>query len=370
MTGSTGRGGEGSLGLYLHVPFCQSRCGYCDFYSTTRLDQRERYVQALVGAIGAAPGAGRTVDTLYFGGGTPSLLGGGILPLLEAVGRRYTLLPHAEITLEANPGTLTPPLLEQWRRAGVNRLSLGLQAGEDSALVALGRSHTLAQGIEAVEAAHAAGFQNLSVDIMLATPGQTVDTALALARLAAGLPVTHISAYLLKIEEGTPFARRGMADHCPPTDLAADIYLAVCRQLEELGFAQYEISNFSKAGFHSRHNTRYWALEEYLGIGPSAHSFYGRRRSFFPPDLDGFLDAGNPWLLLQDDGPGGGWEEALMLGLRRTQGVSLEGAPNPQRLRALARPMAQAGLLTLDGHRLALTPQGMLVSNSILAALL
>ena len=266
------------LGIYLHIPFCLRRCPYCDFYSTIRLDRRQEYVRAMARALETGPDPARSVDTVYFGGGTPSLLEEGVLPILEAVRRRYLLDPGAEITLEANPGAMTPELLSRWREAGVNRLSLGLQAGEDEDLQTLGRAHTLAQGLAAVEAAVQAGFRNISVDMMLATPGQTPKKALALADLLGSLPVTHISAYLLKVEPGTPFDREGVQRRCPGPDEAADLYLAVCRRLEERGFRHYEISNFARPGFESRHNCRYWTLKDYLGVGPSAHSFLGGRR--------------------------------------------------------------------------------------------
>ncbi len=365
---------EAALGLYLHVPFCLARCPYCDFYSTTRLDRRGAYTEALARAMALAPGAGRTLDTLYLGGGTPSLLGEGVLSLLEAVRRHWRLAEGAEITLEANPGTVTSELLRLWRQAGVNRLSMGIQAGSGPELKTLGRIHTLEEGLAAVEEARRAGFGNVSVDMMLATPGQTAETARELADLLAGLPVTHISAYLLKIEEGTPFARQGMADRCPDPDQAAEIYLAASRRLEERGFVHYEISNFARPGYESRHNTLYWTLDDYLGIGPSAYSFYGGRRFHFPSDLDGFLSAEDPWSLARDDGPGGDWTERLMLALRLRTGLDLSLAPrygqDPERLRAKARPMAAAGLLTLDGGRIALTDQGFLLSNSIITALL
>ncbi len=364
-----------SLGLYFHIPFCLRRCPYCDFYSTTRLEDRAAYVRALCRAVETAPLDGCRAETIYFGGGTPSLLGEELLAVLEAVRRRLPVAEDAEITLEANPGAVTGPQLAALRRGGFNRVSLGLQAGEAAGLRALGRVHTAEEGARAVALCREAGFGNVSADIMLATPGQTLESALALAEWAAGLGVEHLSAYLLKIEPGTAFARAGTAALCPDGDRAADIYLAVSRRLGDLGLRHYEISNFARPGYESRHNTRYWRLGEYLGIGPSAHSFFGGRRFFFPPDLDGFLGAADPWSLPEDDGPGGGWEELVMLALRLADGLdlALARALDPGRTAALegrAPLLEKNGLLAREGDRLALTEQGFLLSNEIIVRLL
>ena len=366
--------GNQDVGLYFHLPFCLRRCPYCDFYSTTRLDEAGAYVEALCRSVAAAPLEGRRGTSVYFGGGTPSLVGEGLLKVLEAVRRKIPLAEDAEITLEANPGTVDGGTLRALRRGGFNRISLGLQAGDEESLRALGRIHTAEDSVRAVSLCREAGFDNLSVDIMLATPGQTVEKAAALAEWAAGLGAEHISAYLLKIEAGTPFDRAGTASACPGADEAAEIYLAACRTLREQGYAHYEISNFARPGRESRHNTLYWRLGEYLGIGPSAHSFYGGRRFFFPASLDKFLAAEDLWALPVDDGPGGGWEELVMLSLRLSQGLDLEEArrSDPVRTAALERrlpPMEKAGLVLRDGRRAALTEKGFLLSNEIIARL-
>lgn len=369
------------VSLYLHIPFCSSRCGYCNFYSTTDLSVTQQYTTALCGAVAAAPLDGREAVTVYFGGGTPSLLGGGLLAVLEAVRDRLPVAAEAEITLEANPGTLTPGLLADLHRGGFNRISFGLQAADDPTLGRLGRGHSAQQGREAVAAARQAGFENISVDLMLATPRQTLAEAERLCSMAVALDVPHISAYLLKIEPDTPFGRSNIQADCPDPDAAADLYLAACGLLEQAGYRHYEISNFCKPGYESRHNTAYWKLDDYLGIGPAAYSLLDGQRFHFPPDLTAFVESRDPWGLVEPDEPEGGafptggWEEYLMLSLRLADGLSLDeaarryGADIPHLLTRTA-PLAANHLLTVTGDRLALTDQGFLLSNSVITYLL
>lgn len=365
------------VGLYFHIPFCKSRCPYCDFYSTTALGRRGEYAAALARSVGTAPAGDGTAPfaaTVYFGGGTPYLLGERLLEVLEAADRRFPLAPGCEVTLEANPGDLELNTLRALRQGGFNRLSLGLQAGEAEGLRALGRRHTPEQSARGVALAREAGFGNLSVDIMLATPGQDPEKAIALAEYAAGLGPEHISAYLLKIEPGTPFHREGVAERCPGPDRAADLYLAVCRRLGELGYRHYEISNFAKPGYESRHNLAYWQLGEYLGFGPSAASCMEGRRFRLPGDLDRFLAAEDPWALSIDEGPAGGLLEYVMLSLRLVEGLELsrlaEYGGDAAALLRRAAPLEKAGYLAVREGRLALTDRGFLLSNSIIGALL
>lgn len=362
------------LSLYFHIPFCKTRCPYCDFYSTTDLALRSGFIAALVRWVESAPvESGVTVPTVYFGGGTPYLLGTGLLQVLEAVARRFSLAPDCEITLEANPGDLEPETLGALRRGGFDRLSLGLQAADDRGLRTLGRRHTPEQNHRAVELARQAGFSNLSVDIMLATPGQTVAGAAALADYAADLSPEHISAYLLKVEPGTPFYREGVQSRCPDPDLSADIYLAVCHRLRERGYQHYEISNFARPGYQSRHNLVYWEGGEYLGLGPSAASCLGGRRFRFPGDLGGMMAARDPWRLAADEGPSGGLSELVMLSLRLAKGLDTrlvaELGGNVGRLLRRAAVLERAGYLTVRDGVAALTEVGFLVSNSIIADL-
>ncbi len=370
------------LGLYIHVPFCMGKCPYCDFYSQTPAPgQPAEYTQALLRGLRHLPAgaAGRRLETVYFGGGTPNLLGAENLCAVLAEARKvFDLAPDAEVTLEANPGSITGAELAELRRGGFNRLSLGLQSSHPEELALLGRRHTPRDVAEAVAAARAAGFDNISLDLMLGTPGQTQQSALASVDFCAGLGVEHISAYLLKVEEGTPYAKAGMEERIPDGDGMAERYLAVCARLEEQGYHQYEISNFARDGKISRHNTAYWLGSEYIGLGPAAHSLFGGQRWFFARDLAAFLAAPKPFALWQNDGPGGGREEFVMLRLRLAQGLDLAELdrrwPNEQaanrRLRQRIPPLVGAGLARLEGERLCLTPQGFLVSNSIIAQLI
>lgn len=362
------------MGLYLHIPFCRQKCLYCDFYSLPGSEEAmEAYTAALCRAIARCPAG--PVDTVYFGGGTPPLLGERRLArLLEAAARRFSLAPGAEVTLEANPGDRVD--YRALRSAGFNRLSLGVQSDDDATLRLLGRRHNRAQVAQAATAARAAGFGNLSMDLMLALPGQRPEEISRAARFCQALGAVHLSAYLLKIEEGTPFARMGMEARCPGEEESAALYLAAVAALEGLGYRQYEISNFACPGRESRHNLHYWHCEPYLGLGPAAHSFTGGRRRYFARDLAAFTAAENPLSLWQEDGPGGGWEEQLMLRLRLAEGVNLPALAalcpgfDPALVLRRAEPLAGAGLLRCQGGALRLTPEGFLLSNSILGRLL
>lgn len=364
------------VSLYFHVPFCRSRCPYCDFYSTTDLSLREGYTNALLRAIDTAPAEGGTpAATVYFGGGTPYLLGPGALnAVLEAADRRFPLAGDCEVTLEANPGDLELSGLRELRAGGFDRISLGIQAGDARGLTLLGRRHTPEQSARGVELARRAGFSNLSLDLMLATPGQDGEQAAALCAYAAGFAPEHLSAYLLKIEPGTPFAQRGMGACCPGPDQAADIYLAACKTLRGLGYRHYEISNFARPGFESRHNSAYWQGKPYLGFGPSAASCFGGRRLLFPRDLGAFLRAGEPWSLTLDEGEGGGLEEYVMLALRLEEGLELrrvkELGGDPEGMAKRAVRLEAAGYLRQGDGRLALTEEGWLVSNGVILELL
>lgn len=360
-------------GIYIHVPFCKSKCPYCDFYSITACDGdlMDRYTAALCGSF--RPFAGVKADTLYFGGGTPSLLGGArIGRLIEECVKLFSLT-DAEITLEANPSDDLANTLKAFAAAGGNRLSLGMQAAEDRELEALGRRHRMADLIRTAEDARRAGLSNLSLDLMLATPGQTRESVDKAAAVCRELGASHVSAYLLKIEPGTPFAAHPPA--LPDEDGAADRYLYACETLERAGYVQYEISNFAVPGYESRHNLKYWNAEPYLGFGPAAHSFYGGKRWAYPRDLTGFLAGIPPEPEEEGDIPAGGPEEYAMLRLRLTAGLTEAGfaarfgvpLPDLWRRRAAALPPA---LVCADGAGIRLTRQGLLLSTPLIARIL
>ena len=282
------------LGLYIHIPFCKQKCVYCDFYSLSRSESRmDDYVDALCAHLTeTAPfAAGHLVDTVYFGGGTPSYLGEKrLVKILKTVLKRYQVSRDAEITLEANPDSAGDwKALKALRKAGFNRISLGMQSACDQELQSIGRIHTMAQVRQAVEAARKAQFDNLSLDLIYGLPGQTRQRWMENLAAAVDLAPEHLSCYGLKVEEGTPlYTRRDTAD-LPDDEAQADMYLDTVDYLLRHGYRQYEISNFARPGFSSRHNRKYWALEEYLGFGPGAHSDFGGVRYGYALDLESYL---------------------------------------------------------------------------------
>ena len=367
------------LGIYIHIPFCRSKCDYCDFYSLAgREDQMDRYQKALLAHLGeTAPLArGIPVDTVYFGGGTPSLLGEKRLrEILKCIDKRYRVTKDAEITLEANPDSATDrKALKRLRKAGFNRLSLGVQSMDDALLQTIGRIHTRQQVQEAVAAARKAGFKNLSLDLIYGLPGQTMEGWEKTLSDAVGLHPEHLSCYGLKVEEGTPLWQQRQQLTLLDDDAQADMYLYTVAALEEAGYRQYEISNFAKPGRESRHNLKYWSMEEYAGFGPGAHSDFGGVRYGYVRDLDGYI-AGR-LVLSESEGEStlARDYEYVMLSLRTAAGIDRRTFEN--RYRQRFEPMEElfvqyegAGLAVRTEGGWRLTPKGFLVSNSIIAAL-
>ncbi len=364
------------LGLYIHIPFCRSKCSYCDFYSLPHSEARmDDYVRALCAQLAryAPRAAEHTVDTVYFGGGTPSCLGAERLcRLLECVLAHYRVTPDAEITLEANPDSARSVCaLRSLRSAGFDRISLGMQSANEEELRLIGRIHTRRETVEAAESARAAGFDNLSLDLIYGLPRQTAARWRENLAAALALAPEHLSCYGLKVERGTPlYARRAEMD-IPDDELQAEEYLFCTAALEQAGYAQYEISNFARPGRESRHNLKYWTMQEYLGFGPGAHSDFGGRRFAFARDLDAFL-AGRE-MLSEDAAPSADErrEERVMLALRTAQGLELSalGLPAEKAERVLAE-CAYHGLAVRNGTRWRLTPQGFLVSNALIVRVL
>lgn len=341
-----------AAGLYIHIPFCFSKCPYCDFYSTKYTPTAaDAFAEKLGGQMQDYTGS---FDTVYFGGGTPSILEPRVLTgILQAVRDHFAIDPAAEITVECNPSKDLTGDMEQYAAAGINRVSIGMQSAVDRERFALGRRAGSGEVARAVAAAKAAGITNISLDVMLGTPKQTPDSLEETFAFIARMQVTHISAYLLKIEPGTPFDRLQAKLALPEEDTVCQMYLQTVERLGQLGFAQYEISNFARPGYESRHNLKYWLLEPYLGLGPSAHSLWNGRRFYFDRD----------WIW-QDEGPGGDREERILLGLRLNQGI-----PEDWLTRDPA-PYIAGGFMRRANGRISLTPRGMLVSNTILAELL
>ena len=341
-----------AAGLYIHIPFCFSKCPYCDFYSTKYTPAAaDAFAEKLKGQMQDYTGS---FDTVYFGGGTPSILEPRVLTgILQAVRDHFAIDPAAEITVECNPSKDLTGDMEQYAAAGINRVSIGMQSAVDRERFALGRRAGSVEVARTVAAAKAAGITNISLDVMLGTPKQTPDSLEETFAFIARMQVTHISAYLLKIEPGTPFDRLQAKLALPEEDTVCQMYLQTVERLGQLGFAQYEISNFARPGYESRHNLKYWLLEPYLGLGPSAHSLWNGRRFYFDRD----------WIW-QDEGPGGDREEQILLGLRLNRGIPEDWLTRDP------TPYIAGGFMRRANGRISLTPRGMLVSNTILAELL
>ena len=369
-----------SIGLYIHVPFCASKCAYCDFYSRVRQDQRRDYLDALLAEIGSYAPQQLRADSVFFGGGTPSLLSQEELGrIMAALRQAFVLAEDAEITMEANPETVDAAYLCVVRQLGINRLSFGVQSAVQQELSALGRRHTFPRVVQAAEDARSAGFMNLSLDLMLGIPYQTMDSLRVTLREVLALRPEHLSCYLLKIEEGTPFYRKHAETLCASDDDTADFYLEVCRALREAGYRHYEISNFALPGFESRHNLKYWWDEPYIGFGPAAHSCLSGKRFYNPADLAAYIAAGGLCARSETEEPAGSASERLMLGLRLSEGIDVRkiGTKVPafsdKEQRAFlerCKRFEKAGLLTIKGEQVALTEEGMLVSNLLLSEIL
>ena len=353
-----------NIGLYIHIPFCEKKCFYCNFYSACISEKVYKdYILALFREIRAwGKKVNRTVDTIYIGGGTPSLLGRDILPLMNVVRESFCVSVNAEVTAECNPSSNTE-FLAAAAKSGVNRLSFGVQSGNDSRLKALGRTHTAKDTVFAVNTARKAGIDNISCDIMIALPDSSLKTLKEDIDFILDLYPDHISAYILKIEEKTVFGSGKSFLNLPDDDNTADQYLYLCSELEKRGYEHYEISNFARGGKKSRHNLKYWRCEEYLGIGPSAHSCISGERFYYPSDIRGFIAGA----LTEAEGTGGSTEEKIMLGLRLNTGVELSYFSDAS-LRT-AEKLEKSGLLKNQDGKIVLTDRGMLLSNSIITEL-
>ncbi|HWS54296.1 MAG TPA: radical SAM family heme chaperone HemW [Pyrinomonadaceae bacterium] len=373
-------------GVYIHIPFCRARCSYCDF-ATGQYEGAlaEEYVRAVAREVENFRGAedGAAVDTVYFGGGTPSLLSPAqVEHLLAAVGRRFRVEPGAEVTMEMNPGTVTPDALRAFRAAGVNRASFGAQTFDDRELRRLGRTHTADDTRRTLRDLRAAGFDNVSFDLIAGLPHQTLEAWSRNLDEALALGPEHLSLYLLEVHEGTPLAEQiRQGRYRPPDgDLAAEMYELLAERTRAAGYEQYEISNFCRRGRESRHNLKYWTGAPFYGFGCAAHSFDGRRARW-----SNERDARRYVELMNERGgavveraeldDAGASAEALFLGLRLLgRGVDLEEhrALYDRDVRAEfaedLRRFGDAGLVELEGDVLRLTPRGALLSNEVFAA--
>ncbi len=347
-----------STSLYIHIPYCRSRCFYCDFYSgDARLD--DRYIDAVLTRV-----PNEVFETVYIGGGTPSLLTTQQLKrLCEGISC------HGEFTVEGNPESLSAEFLNTALLAGVNRLSIGIQSLNDRSLAAIGRRHSAQQAINTITAAKTAGFDNISVDLMVGIPHQDTADIDHFVATAAQLKLAHISCYMLKLEQGVPLYKS--IDTLPNADEVAELYEHAVLVMKRHGFLRYEFSNFARDNSYSRHNLRYWDCCDYLGIGPSAHSCINGKRFYYPPDTAAFIDGCQPI----DDGVSDA-TDYIMLGTRLQKGISLAtlkqrfGYSFSAEQQKKLRFFEHKGLLTITGDNLTLTDRGLMLQNSILVDIL
>ena len=382
--GIFGRKEKTPLGIYIHVPFCRSKCQYCDFYSLTEKDDRlmEDYMDAVCDHIKEAGqrSPGYLVDTIYFGGGTPSFFGAdGMAAILPAIRRSFEVSGSAEITFEANPDSVSSRLLRRLRSEGFNRVSLGIQCDDDRILKQIGRPHNYEQAVQAVKNIRSAGFKNLSVDLIYGLPGQTLEAWQKTLKNVMELRPEHISCYGLKVEEGTPLYECREYSNLPDDDTQADMYLSTVEILRSKGFRQYEISNFARRGYESKHNMKYWTGGEYLGFGPDASSDFAGKRFKIVRDLRGYIDGiQNKGAVLDEVEEISDRERAgeyLMMRLRTVQGIDREEYEKRfllpfKPLEAYLEQCRQQGHALGAEGRWRLTAEGFLLSNSILTDLL
>ena len=366
-------------GIYVHIPFCKSRCIYCGFFSTTLLHERGRYVDALCAELQRRKDFlhGETIETIYFGGGTPSQLAvTDVEKVLQHIYNIYNVYDRAEITLEGNPDDLTPDYLRALKAIGINRLSIGVQTFSDARLKFLNRRHSATQAISAVENAQKAGFTNISIDLMFGFPSQTLVEWQQDVRQALSLNIQHMSAYSLMYEEGT---RLGcLLDAGEVEEVVDEVSLQMYEHLmdatTEAGFEHYEISNFSLPGMHSRHNSSYWHNVPYLGIGAGAHSYDGRDRCFNPDSLSDYLRGSSPVVERLTEAER--YDEYVFTGLRTSSGINLSALERlfgttykDYCMHNSARHIA-SGRLLLVGDILRLSRQGLFVSNDVMSDLM
>ena len=336
--------------IYLHIPFCRSKCPYCDFYSLCDVSLQDAYVNRCLAILQAQS---ETWRTAYIGGGTPSVLKPELLEkLLSAI------QCEGEFTIECNPTSVTPEFCDVIAQGGINRVSMGVQSAISEERRALGRAGDIEIVKRAIEMLRAAGMKNLSLDVMLGLPGQSIASLTETLAFCAK-HAKHISAYLLKIEPGTPFAKNS-PKNLPDEDAQAGLYLHTCDWLERHGFAQYEISNFALPGYESRHNLNYWHCGEYFAIGPGAHGFTLGHRWYYEQDLAAFLRGAAP----VDDGPGGDFDERAMLALRLAEGF--DGAT----VKMLEHACEMPALAEVNNSCIKLTREGFLLSNAVIGKIL
>lgn len=372
-----------SLGIYVHIPYCAQKCAYCDFYSVPSCETSKAYCNALIKQI---EGYGKktfdyTVDTIYIGGGTPSYIEPEyIVEIISAIRRTFNVAKDAEISMEANPGTLDASKLAAYRSVGINRLSLGLQSSDNDELKNLSRIHTYEDFESSFLLARLEGFDNINVDIMYALPGQTREKLAETINTVISLSPEHISFYGLKIEENTPFAyNRSIAESIPSDEIQYKMYMESAKTLEEHGYRQYEISNFAKDGYACRHNMKYWKCNDYLGFGVAAASFFENNLFSSVKNIDYFIE--DPLSVFitertEEISPKKFETQFVMLGFRLAEGISTDeyklrcGGDFIKKYGERLKPFLEKKLVVKTTGGFKLSRRGMLVSNYILSEIL
>ncbi len=367
-------------GIYIHIPFCVTRCVYCDFFSNVRMDKKEAFLEALLREIRLRKEylKGEIVRTVYFGGGTPSQLhADDFRRIFDTLTECFDLSQCEEITLEGNPEDLTPEYIEALRELPFNRISMGVQSFDENDLKFLNRRHNAGRALAAVRDCQAAGFTNISIDLIYGLPGQTLEGWKKNLETAISLDVPHLSSYHLIYEEGTRLYKLLEAGKVAAIDeeTSLEMFRMLIASLREAGFQHYEISNFAKEGYYSKHNSSYWSGEKYLGLGPSAHSFNQETRSWNIADLQSYIDGkaeGETETLNLSER----YNDFILTSLRTMWGLSLSALESTfgQELRdyclAQAKPHLATGMLTETENRLKLSPEGIFVSDGIMSDLM
>ncbi len=374
---------EKNLGLYIHIPFCEHKCDYCDFYSVTKFDDYVRYTDSLLLQMEdwAEKTAEYVVNTIYIGGGTPTVLPvKRMLEIIDGIYRNFNVAENVEFTMEANPATVNKKMLKKYYKAGVNRLSFGLQSAIDDELGSLSRIHSFNDFVDSYNIAKQAGFEDINIDVMYGIPGQTQRSLGYTLEQVCDLKPTHISLYSLKIEEGTPFFEKKDRLELPDEDTEFEMYKYAVDYLGFRGYWQYEISNFAKDGFRCKHNLKYWNCREYLGLGPASHSYFMDRRFSYKRSVAMFMDAleyvDAGIDILEEDytiTPEERVDEYIMLKLRLTEGINVNefnynfNKDFSQMFEKELKLYIDNGFMEFKNGHYYFTTKGMYVSNYILS---
>lgn len=357
------------IGIYIHIPFCKSKCPYCDFYSIKGDDKlKDKYVRAILKELKERKKD--KADTLYIGGGTPSILKGEQLKKIVDTAKKHYELKNSEITIEANPNDLTKEKIKELKEAGINRLSIGMQSANEDELKFLKRAHTKEVVKKSIINAKEEGIKNISVDLMIGLKSQTIDKLKKSIEFIEELDVNHLSTYILKIEKGTYFYKN--TPKLPNDDEVSKLYIETVKRLEDIGFKQYEISNFAKPGYKSKHNLKYWMQQSYIGCGVSAHSFVDNKRFYHGDKIKEYIKHTKNYIEGIENG--GDKEEWLMLRLRLNNGITLKELKdkefNVDKMANKINYLKKLGCIKEDKEKIKLTTNGMLIQNSIIVELL